>query len=236
MKKLLLIYVLTAFWSHTALAGPSLYFDTVTGTTSWTFTGEDGTYIMSFDNIYVTLTDPAGDNVINDFIGLPDMTLSDIGISKGFVVGTLTPVSQLTITDDVTSQEVMTADLGADSLMKIGAGFSVFYIEESDLTNIDGMDGESVVIDSFIEVDSLEDLFVDLYFTGSTFDTLFDNLEVVANGENVDFTVSGVLSGYISQGGVAHTPAPGAVLLGSIGMGLIGFAPKTKNVVTFHCF
>lgn len=230
MKKLLLICVLAAFWSHTALAGPSLYFDTVTGTTSWTLTGEDGTYVMSFDNIYVTLTDPAGDDLINDFIGLPDMTLSDIGISEGFVVGTLTPVSQLTITDDVSSDVAMTADLGADSLMKIGAGFSAFYMEESDLTNIDGTDGYSVVIDSFIEADSLEGLFVDLYFNGSTFDTLFDNLEVVANGEDVDFTVSGVLSGYISQGGVAHTPAPGAVLLGSIGVVFVGWLRRRRTL------
>ncbi len=230
MKKLLFICVLAAFWSHTALAGPSLYFDTVTGATSWTLTGEVGTYVMSFDNIYVTLTDPAGDNVINDFIGLPDMTLSDIGISGGFVVGTLTPVSQLTITDDAASQEVMTADLGPDSLMKIGAGFSAFYIEESDLTNIDGTEGYSGVIDSFIEAGSLEGLFVDLYFTGSTFDTLFDNLEVVANGQDVDFTVSGVLSGYISQGGVAHIPAPGAVLLGSIGVVFVGWLRRRRTL------
>lgn len=230
MKKLLLICVLAAFLSHTALAGPSLYFDTVPGTASWTLTGQDGTYVMSFDNIYVTLTDPAGDDVINDFIGLPDMALSDIGISEGFVVGTLTPVSQLTITDDVASQEVMKADLGSDSLMKIGAGFSAFYIEESDLTNISGTDGYSGVIDSLIEADSLEGLFVDLYFTGSTFDTIFDNLEVVANGENVDFTVSGILSGYISQGGVAHTPAPGAVLLGSIGVVFVGWLRRRRTL------
>ena len=230
MKKLLLICFLAAFWSHTALAGPSLYFDTVPGTASWTLTGEDGTYVMSFDNIYATLTDPAGDDVINDFIDLPDMILSDIGISGGFVVGALTPVSQLTITNDMTSQEVMTADLETDSLMKIGAGFSAFYIEESDLTNIGGTDGYSGVIDSFIEAGSLEGLFVDLYFTGSTFDTLFDNLEVVANGENVDFTVSGILSGYISQGGVAHTPAPGAVLLGSIGVVFVGWLRRRRTL------
>jgi len=228
MKKLLFICVLAAFCSHAALAGPSLYFGPVPGTASWTLTGEDGTYVMSFDNIYVTLTDPAGDDVINDFIGLPDMTLSDIGISGGFVVGTLTPVSQLTITDDESQDVVMTADLGADSLMKIGAGFSAFYIEESDLTNIDGTEGYSGVIDSFIEAGSLEGLFVDLYFAGSTFDTLFDNLEVVANGEDVNFTVSGVLSGYISQGGVAHTPAPGAVLLGSIGVVFVGWLRRRR--------
>lgn len=230
MKKLLLICVLAAFWSHTAMAGPSLYFDTVPGTASWTLTGEDGTYVMSFDNIYVTLTDPAGDDLIGDFIGLPDMTLSDIGISEGFVVGTLTPVSQLTITNYAASQKVMTADLGSDSLMKIGAGFSAFYIEESDLTNISGADGYSGVIDSLIEADSLEGLFVDLYFTGSTFNTLFDNLEVVANGENVDFTVTGILSGYISQGGVAHTPAPGAVLLGSIGVVFVGWLRRRRTL------
>ena len=230
MKKLLLIYVIAAFWSHNALAGPSLYFETVPDTTSWNLTGADGTYIMSFDNIYVTLTDPASDAVINDLINLPDMTLSDIDISGGFVVGTLTPTSQLTITNDITIQEVMTADLGPDSLMKIGAGFSAFYIEESDLTNIGGTDGYSGVIDSFIEADSLEGLYVDLYFAGSTFDTLFDNLELVANGENVDFTVSGVLSGYISQGGVAHTPAPGAVLLGSIGVVLVGWLRRRRTL------
>ena len=231
MKKLLFICVLAAFWSHTALAGPSLYFGTVPGTASWTLTGEDGTYVMSFDNIYVTLTDPAVDNVIGDFIGLPNMTLSDIGIIEGgFVVGILTPVSQLTITDDVASQEVMKADLGSDSLMKIGAGFSAFYIEESDLTNIEGTDAYSGVIDSFIEADSLEGLFVDLYFSGSTFDTLFDNLEVVANGEKLDFTVSGTLSGHISQGGVAHTPAPGAILLGSIGVVFVGWLRRKRTL------
>src|SRR4030042_3633444 len=215
MKKLLFICVLAAFWSHPALAGPSLYFGTVPGDTSWTLTGTDidGTYsiIMSFDNIYVTSTDPAGDNVIGDFIGLPDMTLSDIGMSGGsIVVGTLNPASQLTITD-AESQDVMTADLGTD-LMRIETGlFTAFYLEQSDLTNIDGTNGYSGVIDSFIEAGSLDGLYVNLLFNGNTVGPLFDYLEAVANGEKLDFTVSGILSGYISQGGVAHTHAPGAV-------------------------
>lgn len=235
MKKVLLTSVLVAFLSSSALAGPSLYFGTVPDATSWTLSGSGGVYNMTFENIYVTLSDPTGDDILNDFISLPDMTLSDIHMSAGFVMGALTPGSELTITADAAGpgsvsagDEVMAADLGPGSLMKIGAGFSAFYIEESDLTNIDGTNDYSDVIDSFIAADSLDGLYVDLYFTGSTSDTMFDNLEAVANGLDVDFSVSGTLSGHIAQEGIVYTPAPGAILLGSIGIGLVGWLRRRR--------
>ena len=237
MKKMLR-YILLALMITPAIASQtSMYFTTIPGAQSWTLNGSGGAYTMSFNNIMVDTTAPAPDAAIQDRLWLPDMTVTgiEVGGSVGpqtLVEATLTPVvdSRIRLTSNSNGDEVMTADLGSGGMIKIGKGIFAYTLEKSDLTNIGygakGYSGYSQVIDNLIAADVSDRLFIDLYLSGTSTSTLLDNLELVANGIDVDFEVSGNLSGHIST--MPMIPAPGAVLLGSLGVAFVGWFRSRK--------
>ena len=218
MKKIILMLVV--LMAIPAMAGESLYFTTgPANTTSWTVVGLNGNYTMSFTNLMVDTASVSGDAVLDDVLSLPDMTFSSVTSTTTFLgpamVATLTPVSGQTLT--INGSTTFDATLGAGGFLTVGANWLAYTSVSSDLSGVTGTTGYSVVIDDFLANPDNLDFSMDGSSIGGE---LYDLLKNSADG-----TVVGTMSGQISV-----VPAPGAILLGSIGVSFVGWLRRRRSM------
>ncbi len=224
MKRLLFAMGVAFALATPCLASNSLAFTTRLGAShAWSLQKTGGNWTLSFasEATVVDTSTPADPILIGDFIQLPTMTLDNITDFGTFLTATLTPQEPLTIIANPAGATELIALMKPSSVLITGTTFAAYsqLRDDLDVTNFDG--GYSVVIPG---IGALENagLPLDISFTGDR----------GGDGDLRTFILSevGIAEGTLS-GQMAVIPLPGALLLASLGLALVGWSRAAGRLV-----
>lgn len=223
MKTKLIVISLFLLATAPVWAVPSIHFSTIPGSsTSWTLTRVGSSVTMSFNNLEVDTASTGGsDAVLNDFVDLPTMTVTNLVDFGTFFTATMTPTQSLVIKSNVDNSVKMTANVGLGGVMYIGTNYTAYSTQQDDLDITSYAAGYSTVIDQFAAVDGDPGGFLDMSFSGDD-----GNIYAKLKSGN-DFSIVGNMDGQISG---VYVPVPGAILLGGIGVSLVGWLRRRRTL------
>lgn len=224
MRRVLLTLGVALTLAAPGAASHSLQFSTATGADfAWQLTRTGGNWTLSFENTAVEVddSDPDDPALVDDFVSLPDMTLTEVtSLEPELLRATLTPQGPLTVQSNPGGDTVLTASLQTGTVFIIGTTYASYPMpgDDLDITSLDDM--YSIVIRG-IAAQEKAGLAVDISFTGDLAGG-GDLRSLILSGSG---TARGTLSGQI-----AAIPSAGSLLLSSLGVLLVGWFRATRRL------
>ena len=213
MKKWISIIILAVFIGTPALAVPTMEFSPGTGGWSYTPSGPAaGTFSFAQTIPVNKVLGGTTDTLVGaGFVYIPDLLVS--GIPGGPYI--LTPVSSIEIRD-ADDNVLLNGALGIGDLVPVGPAGVAYTEIRADITNI--------IVTNTIGSDILDAIAA----AGHGMDF---NLTILSNMYIQDIIDVGIADSDGLTGTMTTvTPAPGAILLGSIGVALVGWLRRRRTL------
>jgi len=213
MKKLVLICVLVGLLVLPAMAVPTIQFNP--GGTSpgqWYY---DGFTTLSFSQGVVVVLVQGGttDGLFGATVFVPSMTIGGIPSGPYTLSG-----GAFSIKDPTGTTTWLTGTLGSGDLFPFGDGALTYTAIQTDLTGISitgaGAANSALLASMVASSQTTADFSLSLQGAPIDFATMLDTGKPGFDGFSGQITI----------------PAPGAILLGSIGVGLVGWLRRRKTV------
>jgi len=212
MKKLVLLFVIVAMVTP-AMAIPTVQFNpAVTNPGGWWY---DGAGTLSFtQNVTVNVVNGGtSDSLIGALVYIPNLTVGGIPGAPY----TLSAINQIKIMDSTSTVTYLTGTLNVGDLLTAGEGALGYYDFKADITGITV--NNTISSGALTTIAAAGGLDFTLSLNGATGG--FANMLDKGNRGNDGF------SGDITA---VQIPAPGAILLGSIGTCLVGWMRRKRAI------
>ncbi len=222
MKRSALVLTITLLLTSPLSALHSMHFSKATGTEyAWQLKGTGGNWLLSFEDtaIVVDGSIPGDPTLVGDFVLLPDMMLSGVTDFGTHLTAMLSPTEPLAIRSDPGGSTVMTASLKSAGVLIIGTTLMAYSQPRDDLdvTSFDDTYGTFIPAIGAMENAGLP---LDISFSGDRKGG-GDLRCLILSGSG---TAEGTLSGQITV-----IPAPGALLLSSVGVLIVAWFRLTRR-------
>ncbi len=217
MKRSALVLTTALLLTSPVSALHSMHFSKASGTEyAWQLKGTGGNWLLSFEDTAVVVDGsiPGDPTLVGDFVLLPNMTLSGVTDFGTHLTAMLSPTESLAIKSNPGGSTVMTAALKPAGVLIIGTTFMAYSQprDDLDITSFDDTYGTFIPAIGAMENAGLP---LDISFSGDRKGG-GDLRSLILSGSGI---AEGTLSGQMTV-----IPAPGALLLSSLGAAAVGWS------------